>query len=390
MSRVSNRFYVEALEDGSTLHGQLLSTHALSQAWSGTAAVPNWTVAANQPIIYVDLLSGTTKVTPDAGGTWYYNNTEIQWASDSATAVSTDGRFQKVSNYPSGSPTAAIKIIANLAASDNVNTDTITYVGSYTVGGAPVGFSMTTFVRITSISSTGIFGMIEFIGSNIVTEKNQVVRMYGRLYDASGTEISGTAFSTVWKKDGVTLGNGSSATVDGVTYQNYMQISESDITDNSVVECTFTYVTNVDGTQTTLTFKTFENVDDQTDLEQMYIQYNGGNDTSAALKSGQSITWDIWMGTQDSPAVDTSWDTFYVKLLSSDGTVVTDAITGIPQVVSSDPSSPYYGFRQLVWDGSAAHITITYAIVTSATFGRYLTGIVLAEKADSSSSSSSE
>ena len=78
MSTVSNRFYVEAIDDGSTLHGQLLSTKALTQAWNGSAAIPDWTQAANQPIVFVDLLSGSQKVTPDAGGTWYYNNQEIE------------------------------------------------------------------------------------------------------------------------------------------------------------------------------------------------------------------------------------------------------------------------------------------------------------------------
>ena len=385
MSSVSNRFYVEAIDDGSTLHGQLLSTKALTQAWTGSAAVPNWNVAGNQPTVYVDLMSGTSKVTPDAGGKWYYNNAEIEWADASATAVSTDGRFQKVNNYPtSANPTAAIKIIANLASNSNVNTDSLTYTGSYTLGGSPIGFSVSTFIRITGVSSAGIFGFVEFVGSNIVTEKNQVVTMYARLFGADGNEITATAsgspFSTVWKMNNASIGAGGDVTVNGQTYHNAKQVSESQITDNSIVECDFSYVTTIDGTSTTLTYTTFENVDDQTDLEQMYIQYNGGNDTSATLKKGgQPITWNIWMGTQDDPKVDTSWNEFYVKLLDSDGNVVHNTITGIPSEIT-DLSDEHYGWRRLTWDGSAAHITITYDIVhDSNTFKNYLTGIVLAE-----------
>ena len=385
MSSVSNRFYVEAIDDGSTLHGQLLSTKALTQAWTGSAAVPNWNDAGNQPTVYVDLMSGTSKVTPDAGGKWYYNNAEIEWADASATAVSTDGRFQKVNNYPtSANPTAAIKIIANLASNSNVNTDSLTYTGSYTLGGSPIGFSVSTFIRITGVSSAGIFGFIEFVGSNIVTEKNQVVTMYARLFSADGNEITATAsgspFSTVWKMNNASIGAGGDVTVNGQTYYNAKQVSESQITDNSIVECDFSYVTTIDGTSTTLTYTTFENVDDQTDLEQMYIQYNGGNDTSATLKrGGQPITWNIWMGTQDDPTVDTSWNKFYVKLLDSDGNVVHNTITGIPSEIT-DLSDEHYGWRPLTWDGSAAHITITYDIVhDSNTFKTYLTGIVLAE-----------
>lgn len=385
MSSVSNRFYVEAIDDGSTLHGQLLSTKALTQAWTGNAAVPNWTVAVNQPTVYVDLMSGTSKVTPDAGGKWYYNNVEIEWADASETAVSTDGRFQKVNNYPtSANPTVAIKIIGNLASSSNVNTDSLTYTGSYTLGGSPIGFSVSTFIRITGVSSAGIFGFIEFVGSNIVTEKNQVVTMYARLFGADGNEITATAsgspFSTAWKMNNASIGAGGDVTVNGQTYHNAKQVSESQITDNSIVECDFSYITSIDGTSTTLTYTTFENVDDQTDLEQMYIQYNGGNDTSATLKRGGSITWDIWMGAQDDPTVDTSWAQFYVKLLNADGAIVHNNITGIPSEIT-DSSDAHYGWRPLTWDGSAAHITLTYDIVhDSSTFKKYLTGIVLAEK----------
>ena len=385
MSSVSNRFYVEAIDDGSTLHGQLLSTKALTQAWTGSAAVPNWTVAGNQPTVYVDLMSGTSKVTPDAGGKWYYNNVEIEWADASATAVSTDGRFQKVNNYPtSANPTAAIKIIGNLASNSNVNTDSLTYTGSYTLGGSPIGFSVSTFIRITGVSSAGIFGFIEFVGSNIVTEKNQVVTMYARLFGADGNEITATAsgspFSTAWKMNNASIGAGGDVTVNGQTYHNAKQVSESQITDNSIIECDFSYITTIDGTSTTLTYTTFENVDDQTDLEQMYIQYNGGNDTSATLKRGGSITWDIWMGAQDDPTVDTSWTQFYVKLLNADGAIVHNNITGIPSEIT-DSSDAHYGWRPLTWDGSAAHLTLTYDIVhDSSTFKKYLTGIVLAEK----------
>ena len=58
MSQISNRFYVTALDDGTTLHGNLASTKPLSQAWNGSSAVPNWTQASEQPVIYLTLLSG--------------------------------------------------------------------------------------------------------------------------------------------------------------------------------------------------------------------------------------------------------------------------------------------------------------------------------------------
>ena len=94
MSTVSNRFYVECIDDGATLHGQLLSNKSLTQAWTGTTAVPNWTTAANQPTIYVDLLDGNTSVEPDSGGTWYYNGVALEF--DSTTHIDTTGKFEEV------------------------------------------------------------------------------------------------------------------------------------------------------------------------------------------------------------------------------------------------------------------------------------------------------
>ena len=389
MSSVSNRFYVEAIDDGTTLHGQLLSTKSLSQAWTnGNVAVPSWTTPANQPTVYVDLMCGASKVTPDEGGTWYYNGNPIAWASSSATATSTDGLFQKVNNYPnSTNPTAAIKIIGNIASSTNVNTDSLTYSGTYTLQGSPIGFSVSTLIKITGISSAGIFGFIEFVGSNVVTEKNQNITMYARLFNANGEELvavsNSNPFSTTWKMNNTSKGAGTDVTIGGATYYNAKQINESNITDNSVIECTFSYTTMIDGVSTTLTYKAYESIDDQTDYEQMYIQYSGGSDTAATLKPNGTITFDIWMGTQDDPKVDTSWTDFYVKLLGADGTVINSNISGVPNVISSQ-SDPHYGWRDISGDGSVAHITLTYAIVhDSATFKNYLTGIVLAEKQES-------
>lgn len=70
MSTISNKIYVEAIDDGSTLHAQLLSDKPLSQGYTSSGCVPNWNTAANQPIIYVDLINGSDRVAANSGGTW--------------------------------------------------------------------------------------------------------------------------------------------------------------------------------------------------------------------------------------------------------------------------------------------------------------------------------
>lgn len=394
MKRTQNRFYVESLDDGTTLHGELLSTLPLSQAWSGVAAVPDWTQAANQPIVYVDLLSNSSRVAPNPGGTWYYNGTAITWASSSATAVSTDGRFQKVASDDPALPTAteAIKIIANLAQNNNADTDSISYTGSYTIGGVPLTFRVSTLVRISAISSNGIFGQIYFAGSNVIEQDNQDVVMYGRLFKADGSgEIiataTGTPFTTLWKMNNVVIppssGAGQDITYDGVTYKNAKKVNENDVIDYTIIECTFTYQTTIEGQTTTLTYTAFVDLNDKFDHDMMYIQYDGANNKGASLKRGGSVTFKMWMGLDYDPTVDTSWTDWYVRLLDADANDVTDSLDtydeSINDVENVSSSDPHYRYRELNIDNeNKATITINYNLVREK-FSGYLTGLILAE-----------
>lgn len=377
MSTISNKLYVEAIDDGSTLHAQLLSDLPLSQAKTPQGTVPDWSKAANQPIIYVDLLSGTDKVSANTGGVWTYNGTPIDF--------STDTRFALVNNYtPLGysSPVPAMKIIDNLATSTNVNTDTIGYSGTYTLGGNDISFAITTFVRITGISSAGIFGQIVFVdNSNIITTKGQVKTMRARLYGADGNEIEYNKFTTAWKMNDVSIGNGGDVTISGGnTYHQAKQISENNITDNAIISCTFTFSTTVDGQTSTLTYTAYESIDDQTDPEQMYIQtvisngqgaLDGGG---AQLRKNQTVYFRIWMGTMADSTPDDTWNTFKIRLHDSEGNIVT---AQIPDVGNAGAD----GYRDITWipESHYAQIQFTFDTVKE-TFSKYLTGYIKATK----------
>lgn len=387
MSRISNKFYVQAIDDGTTLHAQLLSNKALTQAFiAGGSAVPDWTVEANRPTIYVDMLSGTDRVVPNSGGTWTYNGQVIDFENDT--------RFQLVTNYiPTGysAPVPAIKIVANLASSTNVDTDTIGYSGSYSLGGTDLNFAVSTNIRITSTSAAGIFGLIEFVdGSNVVSEDGQTKIMRGRLFGADGVEIvaseqAQTPFTTQWLLNDAPIGAGGKVTSGSSSYYQAKSVSEEDITDNAIVACTFSYN---DGS-TDLTYTAYESLDDQTDPEQMYIQTsvsNGGTGLDgggAELHKGQSVTFQIWMGTMTDSTPDTTWTSFKVRLHKSDGSVVLDSIPGIPDVVTGgdSPASADYGYRQMTWQSEYSYASIIFPYdLVKATFAKYLTGYVKAEK----------
>lgn len=372
MSNISNRFYVTALEDGTTLHGNLLSNKSLTQAWSGSAAVPDWTTAANQPTIYLTLFHGDD-VVPETGldnYDWYYNGVKIVFSG----SVSTDGKFQKTTyNYTydgSSVSVPALKIIGNLASSSNVDIDTISLSGSYNLSGASLTFNCDTQIRITSVTASGHIGIINFANNiSAITDKGQQITMYGTLFDNNGNSISG--FTTNWYLGASTTPtSGTSITVDGTTYTNAYQVSEEDVVDHATVKCEFTSDGNVVYTE-------YASIDDLQDPEYMYIQYNGGNGNAASLKKNQSVTFSIWIGTRDNPAVlkneynSVAYNYIYVKLINGEGEVITaDNIAGVPNVTSS-------GWRRLSMNSGKGSITLYYDTVI--TYGKNITGLIAAQ-----------
>ena len=113
------------------LRGEIRSTQPLQQAYTDGVCVPNWAAGVNQPIVYIVLQNGASYVLPDANYKWYYNGNEIEWdANGKSKAVATlaAGTFEQVTKYTpemyqSGQYVPAIKIVKNVASSNNVDID---------------------------------------------------------------------------------------------------------------------------------------------------------------------------------------------------------------------------------------------------------------------------
>lgn len=362
MDRISNSFYINAIEDGTTLHGNILSTKPLTQAWANGAAVPDWTVAAKQPTVYITLLNGATYVAPDANsGTWKYNGTVLTF--DSTTHKSTGtyaDLFQELTNFTAnGIVVPAVKIIGNLASSNNVDIDTLEYDATYTIQNNAIGFHLGTNIKITSVSGVGIFGIISFDGLSVLTEDNTSVGMTGQLFNADGVEIT-SGFTTAWKVNDVSK-------TEDASPAHHITLTRSDVTDNAIVECTFSYT--VDGT--TLTYTAYESVDDQADQEYLYIQYDGSTSNAAALHKNQSITFKFWVGKQTDSAVDTNYTVFKALLKDREGTVVSSTIEDVPAADGN-------GWRTLpVGSDGKASLTLNYNTIYT-TFGKYMSGYIMA------------
>lgn len=396
MSSISNRFFVTALEDGTTLHGNLSVDGSLSQAYDkATGSVqPDWrtntssqpyVASPDQPTIMVTLLNGTNYIGVDATDPngyiseekWYYNDNgtelEIKFSSNeytiyengvaivgyvNSTPVMRMMRFLKLKGGKSinGVNVPAMRIIQNMAQNNNVDADTITFKGKYNNGsGGEIDFQATAQIRISEMSSGGYVGTITFAnGVSDITQRPQTITMTANLYGATGSTPS---FQTAWYLNGTQVQAKSST--------NSLSVTDSQITDNAVVRCDF-YVND------SIVYQEYVSIDDMTDDEYMYIQYSdGANGNAASLRKGESANFVIWIGKQDNSAVLTNWAYFQVKLLDGSGNVITGAISGIG---SADAN----GWRNLTVDGTThkASCPIPYDLVKSN--GMNITGILRA------------
>lgn len=381
MSTISNRFYITALEDGSTLHGNLASDKSLTQMWTGSSAVPNWEEEINQPEIYLTLLDGSTLVAPNSFK-WYYNNQEIEFSYEEDGTISNDGKstnglFQqtkKIVQYgTSTKEMPALKIIGNLAGyGGNVDIDTISINGTYSVdGSAGISFASTIQVRISEMTANGYLGVINFKdGIADITEKGQSILMYAVLYDSSGSPAS-EQYTTRWylnEETSYTTGT----TIDG--FRNAFSVTEEKVIDHAIVRCEFWSGNDRRATA-------YVGIDDMQDPQYMYIQYNGANGNAASLRSGEDVEFNIWIGTRTDASVDTSWRTFKLQLLDGNGNIIKDngLSTDIPNVDSGDVN----GYRTLMVHTSGENINKAYVTPHYDTvnhYGKNLTGIIIAYK----------
>ena len=364
MSTISNRFMVTAIEDGTTLHGTLIATKSLAQSYNNGSCNPDWSVPANQPVIYVSLYDSVSPVAPDATFKWFWNGTELVFGANNKTA---DGRFEKTT-YTSGDVTVpALRITDNLASSDNLNVDIIRFEGSRTISTAPIPFSCSVEVRITEWVSGGYLGTLSFADNAVIDNSHSSVEIVPTLYNDSGV-VATADYAVAWYINEA-LVNGSTAAGSSVGSDYHLTVVEEDITDYATVKCIFTSGGSVVWTE-------YIGIDDTTDPEFMYIQQSTGDGNAASLRDGQSVTFRIWVNRMDDPSLDpdSPWEIFKVLLLNSTGQPYTGSITGLP--VDQD------GYRDItVTEGGESQkygeITITYQLVTN--LGKSLTGIVRAE-----------
>ena len=394
MSTITNKFFVQFLEDGSTLHGQLLATITPTQSYKDGQFIPNWsTTAAARPLIYLSLQNGSTDTEPDSDYVWKYNGTIITFSSTKTSVTigeeifygyaSSDGKFFKTGTNSTnlkpldGMP--ALGIIGNLASSSNVDIDVIRFEGSKTFATNPVKFSCSLNVTITQWTAGGYLGVLIFENGNVITRDLLTINCEAKLYNDNGP-IYATNYTCKWYREGIdTSTPWKTSTIPDANGKYKITINEADVTDYMVLRCDFCMTINE---VETVVYSAFGNIDDQQDPEYMWIKYDGANGNSASLRDTQSVVFNICVGTADDDTpIQTGgqyvYTSFKVKLLASDGTTIksTQGTSGSVLTKAVDGN----GYRTLDVSNGVATATVFYADKNYCKNG--LTGIVVAQSA---------
>ena len=366
MSTISNKFIVSIIEDGVTLHGELRATRSLTQAYKSGTCIPDWTDTSKQPVIYMTLMDGQKPQLINSGYKWYYNGAEI---------TSTDTRFEILTNYQhDGRVVPALKIVQNLATSTNVDLDIITFKGTTTLSSNTVDVESSINVRITEWTSGGYLGVIDFAnGRSDITRENLSVTAQGILYDDSGNPVNGVTYKWFFEGD--------SPSAQPRSTQSSFPITDSMVVDYVVVRCEFYTTINNDQI---LAYTAYAEVDDMQDPEYMWIKSNANNGNAASLRKDENVIFTICVGTQEDPTPITSWNSYKVKTLDSEGQVVNEtSISGYtPPSDSIFAITPINDYRLItptpVQDGVATAKLYAKDVINLCKKG--LTTIVLAEQ----------
>lgn len=188
---------------------------------------PDWTVAANQPII-------TPVVTSARGGAvslslhrWYYNN-DSQPLNFNGTTVG-GWTPDSTGKFALRASDGSIKIIANLASTVNTANDTLKYTCQATLEGVEYNLSKTVDIIIQNIGASSYFGWLD--PSTKILDSNTASATVTAHLMLAGEELTTSNFYCKWYKDVdlVSAWNG----------QSTVTITRGDINGTQVFLCKF-------------------------------------------------------------------------------------------------------------------------------------------------------
>ncbi len=117
---------------------------------------PDWTQAANQPIVTPNVTSARGMTVSTSNHVWKYNGVQLLFNGASSGGYTADSTGKFAMNPSNG----ALKIIGNLASTTNYANDTIEYSCQATLAGVEYNLSKSTDIVIQSTGATSYMGII--------------------------------------------------------------------------------------------------------------------------------------------------------------------------------------------------------------------------------------
>ena len=372
MSRLSNRIMVSVLEDGRQIIANIMVANgSLSQAWNGGTAIPDFTETAKQPLLYLSIMNNGARDNMNVSGTWYYNN----------AAVTGNSKFQVTTHTVGGVQYPALRIVGNLASSDNTDVDTISFVGSFQREGDTIPIQASVLFNIIRMQEGSWFGVVT-PGMAEVDSDSAYVDLTATLYDDKGAVQGAGTFTTRWTVDAPEYST--------TTEQNDNQgshtfrITGSQFYDYASITCRFV----VEGETKWTALAAVDDIGDQYSVGIISVQGATstidsqtayGEGTDAKLRSGQSVKYKIYVVDKNDPSTNATIAAgiakAYIRLYDHLNAVYTgDGIN--PQAVVSGSG----GYRELtkVEDGGERYFTFTVSFeAAKAVFGGSLSGVLL-------------
>lgn len=119
-------------------------------------ASPDWTVAANQPIITPRVTSARGNAVDPSSHSWKYNGVALNFNGAEADGWKADSTGKFKLNVSTG----ALKIVQNLASKVNCANDTLTYECVATISGVEYNLTKSVDILIQTVGANGYLGFI--------------------------------------------------------------------------------------------------------------------------------------------------------------------------------------------------------------------------------------
>jgi len=154
---------------------------------------PDWTVAANQPIITPVVTSARGNTVVLGSHQWSYNGTALNFNG----ATSGNWRTDSTGKFQLNTSTGALRIIANLASASNIASDSLTYSCVATCAGVEYNLTKSIDVQIQNVGASSYYGTVNATSEQL-TELITQTTIATKLYLGSTLQNS---YYVKWYKD---------------------------------------------------------------------------------------------------------------------------------------------------------------------------------------------